>query len=579
MIDLHSTIVNRLSLCVRAIAEPRARTWCAWLLLGALLYSTAACSAWMGAAAEPTETIPAVRTARSGGPVPPFPTAKPSASAPAPSAETDDRDVARVADLLQEPVTVSGDTVSGDTVSSDPVSTEAQALTVAERMAEQATAKAPDESALSPVVGAIDGALVNLRGGPGTHYGAVGQATAGEPLEIVGRNEDGSWWLVCCPAGEEAQSWVSAELVALSNEQTPIDLLTDSVPLAEIPPTPEAAPAPAAAAGNGGTSAASLAAAPASGLPGPGGFGAPGGTNPLTGLALPGGRNGQRPVIVCINNDFAARPQFGTANADVMYEYLMEGYGITRFSGVYYGEESAQIGPVRSARLINYYMGALYDAGLTCSGASDPVRYLLKHEAPFPYLDIDLDDPSNVRYSASIGTDYRTRLRTSTPQLHQWLADWGVEKPASIRGFTFGSTPGGGAAATSITVPYPSGSRSSYVYDAGSGRYLRSLGGGPHVDGNTGAQVAVENVIVQYVPHETTDIVEDSLGSLSIRLNLFGSGRALLFRDGQAFETTWRSDSQGDMPHFVGSDGAEVPLKPGKTWISIVPLSYGIEYR
>ncbi|NJN82194.1 MAG: DUF3048 domain-containing protein, partial [Caldilineaceae bacterium] len=47
-----------------------------------------------------------------------------------------------------------------------------------------------------------------------------------------------------------------------------------------------------------------------------------------------------------------------------------------------------RVGPVRSARLINYYMGALYDAGLTCSGASDAVRYSLKHEAPFPYMDI-----------------------------------------------------------------------------------------------------------------------------------------------------------------------------------------------
>ena len=140
-----------------------------------------------------------------------------------------------------------------------------------------------------------------------------------------------------------------------------------------------------------------------------------------------------------------------------MYEYLMEGYGITRFSGVYYGQSSSQIGPVRSARLINYYMGALYDAGLVCSGASDAVRYLLKHEAPFPYLDIDLDDPSNARYSVSIGSDYRTRLRTGTDKLRQWLADWGVEKPASIRGFTFGGCTRRRRAGTSISIAYPNG--------------------------------------------------------------------------------------------------------------------------
>ncbi|MFN2202921.1 MAG: DUF3048 domain-containing protein [Caldilineaceae bacterium] len=314
------------------------------------------------------------------------------------------------------------------------------------------------------------------------------------------------------------------------------------------------------------------------GLPAAGNFSAQGGTNPLTGQPLPGGRNGQRPIIVCINNDFAARPQFGTSQADVMYEYLMEGYGITRFSGIYFGGSTSQIGPVRSARLINYYMGALYDAGLVCSGASDQVRYLLKHEAPFPYLDIDLDDPSNARYSVSIGTDYRTRLRTGTEKLRRWLADWGVEKPAAIRGFTFGKAPSGGEPGTSISIPYPNG-QAAFHYDSASGRYLRSMSGGAHVDGNTGTQLALENVIVQFVPHQATDIVEDSLGSTSIRLNLFGSGRAIVFRDGQAFEGTWRSESRGDTPRLYDAAGAEIPLKPGHTWISIVPVDYGVSYQ
>ena len=317
------------------------------------------------------------------------------------------------------------------------------------------------------------------------------------------------------------------------------------------------------------------------GLPGPGGFGSPGATNPLTGQSLPGGRNGQRPIIVCINNDPAARPQLGLSQADVMYEYLMEGYGITRFSAIFYGEDVGQIGPVRSARLINYYMGALYDAGLVCSGASDQVRYILKHEAPFPYLDIDLDDPANNRYSASVGTDYRTRLRTNTNGAYRWLSDWGMATAPSIRGFTFGEVSGSGAPATQIDIPYPrgTGSQVSYQYDTGSGRYLRQLGGNAHFDGNTSSQLALDNVIVQYVTHEATNIVEDSLGSTSIRLNLFGSGQALVFRNGLAFIGTWRSDSRGDLPRFYDANGQEISLKPGKSWISIVPSTYTISYR
>jgi hypothetical protein len=263
-----------------------------------------------------------------------------------------------------------------------------------------------------------------------------------------------------------------------------------------------------------------------------------------------------------------------------MYEYLMEGYGITRFSGIFYSQNVAQIGPVRSARLINYYMGALYQAPVLCSGASDQVRFLLKNQAPFAYLDIDLDDPSNTRYSVSIGRDYRTRLRTSTEGHQAWLRDWEIDRPAALRGFTFGGLAPGGEPAPSITIPYPrgTGSNVSYTYNAADGRYLRFMSGIAHVDGNTGSQIGVENVIVQFVAHQATDIVEDSLGSTSIRLNLFGSGTALIFRDGQAFVGTWQSTTQGDTPRFFFPGGPEIPLKPGQTWISVVPASYEIVY-
>ncbi len=434
-------------------------------------------------------------------------------------------------------------------------------------------ADSTDDNAAPRRVGADDGpagvvnaSVVNVRGGPGTVYAIAGKVRSGQEVVITGRNEDGSWLQICCPVEGEEQTWISADFLNLESARE--DSL-DGVPVAQAPPAPEpvanaAAPAPGSGAGVG--------------LPAPGGFPAPGANNPLTGQPLPGGRSGQRPIIVCINNDFAARPQLGTSQADVMYEYLMEGYGITRFSGVYYGQPASQIGPVRSARLINYYMGALYDAGLVCSGASDKVRYALKHQAPFPYLDIDLDDPSNARYSDSVGSDYRTRLRTSTDRLRKWLADWGVEKPASIRGFTFGGVPDGGAPATSVNIPYPNG-QAAYRYDGGSGRYLRSMSGGSHVDGNTGAQLALDNVIVQFVPHQATDIVEDSLGSTSIRLDLFGSGRAIVFRDGQAFDGTWRSESRGDTPRFYDASGAEVPLKPGRSFISVVPVDYGVTFQ
>ena len=447
-----------------------------------------------------------------------------------------------------------------------PLATLIQALVPTAKPLETAT-----PTATPPITGRVNADLVNVRGGPGTNYAVIGEVRTGDQMTVTGRTEAGDWVQVCCLAAQPQESWVNAQFVDL---QLPAGQSATVIPLATVPTPPVAAVVQAAGSSNSGGSGSGAGA----GLPGAGAFGAVSGTNPFTGQG--GGRNGQRPLIVCVNNDYAARPQFGLSQADLVYEYLMEGYGITRFSALFYGEESAQIGPVRSARLINYYMGALYDAGLACSGASDAVRYALKHEAPFPYMDIDLDDPSNSRYSVSIGSDYRTRLRTSTGGLRQWLGDWGVEKAPNLRGFTFGGA-SGGAPATVINVPYPAGTGSQveYRYDGSSGRYLRFLGGIAHTDGNSGAQLAVENVIVQVVPHEATNIVEDSLGSTSIRLNLFGSGRALIFRDGQAYVGSWRSDSRGDLPRFFDQNGVEVALKPGKSWISIVPPTYTVSYQ
>ncbi|RME47430.1 MAG: DUF3048 domain-containing protein, partial [Caldilineae bacterium] len=147
--------------------------------------------------------------------------------------------------------------------------------------------------------------------------------------------------------------------------------------------------------------------------------------------------------------------------------------------------------------------------------------------------------------------------------------------------FTFGGLPPGGEPATHIAIPYPhvTGSQVAYTFDPASGRYLRFLGDDPHTDAGNGVQLALENVVVQFVFHGETDMVEDSLGNTGIDLNLFGEGEVIVFRDGVAFRGRWRSDSRGDTPHFFDQNGAEIPLKPGKTWVSIVPEAFEVEYR
>lgn len=420
-------------------------------------------------------------------------------------------------------------------------------------------APAPTTPAIT-ITGVISADLVNLRSGPGTQFEIVGSVTLSQTVQIIGKNDEGKWWQVYPPTGKANPAWIIREFVVVDKKAP-----TDKLPVVEVK-----AVAPAEI---------SLPGAPA--LPKQGTYSPPATLNPLTGLPLAAGLKKQRPVVVCINNDPVARPQYGISQADVMYEYFMEGYSITRFSGIFYGDSPARIGPVRSARLINYYLGALYNAPLFCSGASDQVRYMLKNQSPFPYLDIDLDDPNNRHFSDSIGTDYRTRLNTSGPYLQSWKQDWEIEEPANVRGFTFGDLPAGGQPAAEIAIAYTkaTGANVSYTYNEATGNYRRFMGDEAHLDANTGKQVAVENVIIQMVTHQQTDMVEDKLGNKGILLDLFEGNQAILLRDGKAFTGTWQSAQRGDTPHFYDEAGAEIPLKPGRTWISVAPEKLKIMYQ
>ena len=84
----------------------------------------------------------------------------------------------------------------------------------------------------------VDGRY-NVRAGPGTNYDRMGQVQAGQILDIIAKNPDGTWWQVCCVDGK--QVWIKASLVEARGP-------TQAVPVAAtIPPTPTPRPRAAAA--------------------------------------------------------------------------------------------------------------------------------------------------------------------------------------------------------------------------------------------------------------------------------------------------------------------------------------------
>lgn len=133
--------------------------------------------------------------------------------------------------------------------------------------------------------------------------------------------------------------------------------------------------------------------------------------------------------------------------------------------------------------------------------------------------------------------------------------------------------PAGGLPASKLHVFTAWLNQTGWEYDALSQSYWRYVDNGvpetagilhPEVDRLTGRQLQFENVIVLFTKH---DVISPT--NLDIHLEQGLSGEALLFRDGQVYDIRWSTESNGPI-QFQKNDGSLSPLKPGKTWVSIV---------
>jgi hypothetical protein len=301
--------------------------------------------------------------------------------------------------------------------------------------------------------------------------------------------------------------------------------------------------------------------------------------NPLTGLKVDDPKLLQRrPLMVRVGNDPGARPQVGLNEADIVYEEIVE-WWITRFTAIYLSRDPETIAPIRSARLINLQLTGQYQGALANSGGSDQVRWELSQTDI-----VNLDEyfvPAPYFYRPNEG--WQTRLAFDAKAGRDYLAEEELEDNIKLRGFVFAdkldlkTLPSPAVSeAKEVLVPYPKQtSEVKWVYDQANGRYLRFSTGDSFLDFN-GDQISAANVVIYFAEHQPTDIVEDSNGATSIRIIMNGKGAAWLLRDGQLLKGNWETNGQ-ETPLFTFDNGQPIPLKPGNTWVEVVPLDYVIE--
>lgn len=301
--------------------------------------------------------------------------------------------------------------------------------------------------------------------------------------------------------------------------------------------------------------------------------------NPLTGEVVDDASLLQRrPMLIKISNfPRNNRPQWGLSRADIVFEHYAEG-GLTRFSALFFGQDAAIVGPIRSARFIDIELVNMYAAVFAYGSADFRVRERIA-ESAFAERTVT-EYPARCPPMCRFDPVNYNHLITSTTDLQAYILSQGVDNtPPDLSGLVFSAeAPGSAEPGTVLDIRYADVNFHRWEYADERGVYLRSQETGadaeevaPLADALDGEQIGAENVIVVIVPHT---FISGSSGLVEIHLQ--GAGRALAFRDGNMYEVEWQRDPGGGL-RFTMPPGEPYALKPGSTWIEFVNTSSEIQ--
>ena len=100
----------------------------------------------------------------------------------------------------------------------------------------------PTNTPLPPVY-VIAKEQANVRQGPGVAYPVVTRLDAGTKITVVGRNQAGDWWKICCV--NNADVWISDSLVQVEGPLWTVAEVANVPPPPPPPPTTASSPTPA----------------------------------------------------------------------------------------------------------------------------------------------------------------------------------------------------------------------------------------------------------------------------------------------------------------------------------------------
>ena len=291
--------------------------------------------------------------------------------------------------------------------------------------------------------------------------------------------------------------------------------------------------------------------------------------NPLTGE---GGYDesllGNRPVMVVVENHPQARPQWGLTSSDIVFEMVAEG-GITRMILMFADSSRLpdKIGPVRSARHYFLDLAEGYDAIFTHFGQSPYAKQqLANHDIDNinGYVDGSYFSRDKSRNVDSEHTAYTTKewvLKAIENKEYRTTLKDGYDNAFSFN--VDGNRVLEDGSCVTATVSFSSSFTYTLNYDKQENVYYSSLNGNPFVSSD-GTQQNFQNIIILY-----TDISAIS-GDAKNRVDFdLSEGHGTYISNGSYEAIKWEKGSSTDMLKLLDSEGEELKLNTGRTYIAI----------
>jgi hypothetical protein len=280
---------------------------------------------------------------------------------------------------------------------------------------------------------------------------------------------------------------------------------------------------------------------------------------PLTGLPDPSGTALTRPALtIKVENTPQALPQWGIAQADVVYEEIVNG-GITRLAAIFNSQAPSKVGPVRSVRptdtQVVWPLGGIF-------AYSGGAQYAINSISTVPSLTLVNETQAGNAMFRDNALEAPHNLFAIAPLLFAFKAS-PIPPPALFQ-YRSNETKATGSPVSSFVVPFPSIYPVTWTWDTTTLSWDRTLFGQADVTG-TGQRESPKNVIVMYVDYV------NGIGTESSYADLQGSGTADVFTDGKEITGTWsRGPNKADVIQYHNAAGQTILLTPGQTWVELL---------